>query len=75
LAVIHSEFSIILVIQVVLGVLVVPSCLYPCIRLNCQYQPADASVASSTAVAWWSAPRLLVIQHFEVSPGMLVTVP
>ena len=68
LAVCQSRFSLIVVIQVVLGVRVVPSCLYPCLRLNCQYQPAEASVASLTAVAWRSAPRLLVIQHFEGSP-------
>jgi hypothetical protein len=43
-------------------------------RLNCQYHPADASVASFTAVAVRSAPRFLVIQHLEGSPGILVTV-
>ena len=45
------------------------------LRLNCQYQPAEASVASLTEVAWLVAPRLLVIQHLVVAPGMLVTVP
>jgi len=51
LTVIHSEFSLILLIHAVFGVRVTPSCLYPCLRLNCQYQPAEASVASLTAAA------------------------
>jgi hypothetical protein len=70
----QSEFSFIEVI-VHVGVTVEPSFLYPCMRLNCQYHPAEGSVASSTEVAWWSAPRLLVIQHFVSAPGIFVTVP
>ena len=44
---IQSEFSPMLVIHVVLGVLVVPSCLNPCLRLNCQYHPAEADGEAS----------------------------
>jgi hypothetical protein len=57
------------------GVTVVPSCLYPCKLLNCQYQPAAASVLSFTVLGGWVAPKFLVIQHFEGSPGILVVVP
>ncbi len=31
--------------------------LYPCLRLNCQYQPAEASVLSVAELPWFVEPK------------------